>query len=94
MTAIGGEAEEARRIYFWMIKEKILVKISDDLAYHRVTLNEMKGRIRDRFAPGDKFGVADFKELFDLTRKHAIPLLEFLDRDRFTRRQGNDRILL
>ena len=45
-------------------------------------------------APGSKFGVAEFKELFDITRKHAIPLLEYLDRDRFTRRLGNDRILL
>jgi selenocysteine-specific elongation factor len=94
MTSIGGEADEVRRIYFWMVKEKILIKISDDLAYHRKTLDEIKNRIRGRFAPGDRFGVADFKELFDLTRKHAIPLLEFLDRERFTRRQGNDRILL
>ncbi len=91
---IQAQPEEVRKIYFWMLKEKILVKISDELAYHRVTLEEMKQRIRTRFLPGTKFGVAEFKELFGLTRKHAIPLLEFLDRERFTRRQGNDRVLL
>jgi selenocysteine-specific elongation factor len=77
-----------------MIKEKILIKLSEDLVYHRTTLEEIKGQIRAKFAPGAKFGVADFKDLFDITRKHAIPLLEYLDRDRFTRRLGNDRILL
>lgn len=93
-AAVPLEQEEVRKIYFWMLKEKILVKVSDDLAYHRSTLEEMKRKIRASFAPGSKFGVAEFKELFGLTRKHAIPLLEFLDRERLTRRQGNDRVLL
>ena len=93
-AAVAATPEEVRRIYFWMLKEKILVKVSDDLAYHKLTLEEIRDTIRRRFAPGDKFGVADFKELFDLTRKHAIPLLEFFDREHFTRRVGNDRVLL
>jgi len=92
--SIPSEPEEVRKIYFWMLKERILIKVSDDLAYHRSTLEEMKKTIRASFAPRAKFGVAEFKELFGLTRKHAIPLLEFLDRERFTRRQGNERILL
>lgn len=92
--SISSQSDEVRKIYFWMLKERILVKVSDDLAYHHSTLEEMKKKIRTNFAPGAKFGVAEFKELFGLTRKHAIPLLEFLDRERFTRRQGNDRILL
>jgi selenocysteine-specific elongation factor len=91
---IGGDPVEVRRIFFWMIKEKILVKLTEDLFYHRATLETIKKQIKTRFAPGAKFGVADFKEAFDLTRKHAIPLLEYLDRERFTRRLGNDRILL
>ncbi len=92
--AISGEPEEVRKLYYWMLKERILVRVSDDLAYHRATLEEMKQKIRTNYMPGSKFGVAEFKELFGLTRKHAIPLLEFLDREKFTRRAGNDRILL
>ena len=93
-SAIPADPEEVRRIFFWMIKGKILVKLAEDMVYHQTTLDEIKRQIRARFAPGAKFGVADFKELFDLTRKHAIPLLEYLDREKFTRRLGNDRILL
>ncbi len=93
-NSVNADSEEARRILFWMIKEKILVKLSDDLIYHRDTLDGIKKQIKAKFSPGSKFGVADFKEIFGISRKHAIPLLEHLDRERFTRRQGNDRILL
>jgi selenocysteine-specific elongation factor len=93
-NSIDANPEEVRRILFWMLREKILIKLSEDIVYHRDTLDRIKKQIRAKFAPGAKFGVADFKELFDITRKHAIPLLEYLDRERFTRRQGNDRILL
>jgi selenocysteine-specific elongation factor len=93
-NSIDANPEETRRIIFWMLRERILIKLSDDIVYHRDTLDKIKKQIRGKFAAGSKFGVADFKELFDITRKHAIPLLEYLDRDRFTRRQGNDRILL
>jgi selenocysteine-specific elongation factor len=93
-SSVSANPEEIRRIFFWMIKEKILIKVSEDLVYHRTTMDSIKKQIKGKFATGSKFGVADFKELFDITRKHAIPLLEYLDRDRFTRRVGNDRILL
>ncbi len=93
-NSVPADPEEIRRIFFWMIKEKILVKLSDDLVYHRETLEIIKKQIRAKFTPGAKFGVAEFKELFDITRKHAIPLLEYLDREKYTRRLGNDRILL
>jgi selenocysteine-specific elongation factor len=93
-NSIEGDPEEIRRIFFWMLKEKILVKLSDDLVYHRTTLDSIKKQIKAKFAPGAKFGVAEFKEVFDFSRKHAIPLLEHLDREKFTRRVGNDRILL
>ena len=92
--AVGSDPAEVRKIYFWMVKEKILVRISDDLAYHRETLEQIKHKVHATYARGSTFGVAEFKDLFDLTRKHAIPLLEFLDRERFTRRQGSERILL
>jgi len=92
--SLPADAKEVRRIFFWMIQEKQLVKIAEDLVYHRTTLEEIKKLIRERFAPGAKFGVPDFKDLFGITRKHAIPLLEFLDREKFTRRLGSDRVIL
>jgi selenocysteine-specific elongation factor len=93
-ASLDLDPQEVRRVLAWMLKEKVLVRIGDDLAYPRLTLEEIKAGIRAGLPAGTKFGVADFKELFHLTRKHAIPLLEYLDRERFTRRQGNDRVLI
>ncbi len=93
-AVVPEHPEEVRKICFFMLKEKILVKVSEDLAYHRKALEDIKQRIRSTYSRGAKFGVAEFKGLFDITRKHAIPLLEYLDREKFTRRLGNDRVLL
>ena len=41
-----------------------------------------------------KIGVAEFKELTGVSRKYAIPLLEYLDRERVTRRAGDERVIL
>jgi selenocysteine-specific elongation factor len=88
-----ADPADVRKICFWMLKEKYLVRIAEDLVYLRATLDEMEQTIRDRYAAGARFGVTEFKELFGLTRKHAIPLLEHFDREHFTQRQGNERIL-
>ncbi len=93
-SLLASDPVEVRRICSWMLKERILIRVAEDLAYHRTTIQEMKEKIRGRYPAGARFGVAEFKELFGLTRKHAIPLLEYLDRERFTRRQGSERILL
>jgi selenocysteine-specific elongation factor len=91
---LDASPEEIKRIFFWMIKEKQLVKIAEDLVYPRATLDEIKRRIKEKFASGAKLGVPDFKDVFGITRKHAIPLLEFMDREKFTRRLGTDRVIL
>ena len=54
-------------------------------------LEELKRRLRERLASGAKVEVGVVKELTGLTRKHVIPLLEYLDRERVTRRAGADR---
>jgi selenocysteine-specific elongation factor len=45
-------------------------------------------------AQSNRINVALFKEITGLSRKYAIPLLEYLDRERVTRREGDERIIL
>jgi len=45
-------------------------------------------------AKGERISVPVFKELAGITRKYAIPLLEYLDRERVTRRAGDERVIL
>ena len=51
-------------------------------------------RGRARKAISERLDVGTFKELTGVSRKYAIPLLEYLDRQHVTRRVGNERIIL
>ena len=89
------EAARARKILQILMREGVLVKITEDLVLHRTaakSLRELVARYRQQ--RGDRFNVAAFKELTGVTRKYAIPLLEYLDRERVTRRVGDLRVIL
>jgi selenocysteine-specific elongation factor len=70
------------------------VKISDDLVFHREALAELRRRVAEHKSRSPKMDVAAFKELAGVSRKYAIPLLEWLDRERVTRREGDLRVIL
>jgi len=75
-------------------EEGLLLRVGASFLVHRERLEALKAEVRRRWAPGARVDVAEFKDLTGLTRKFVIPLLEFLDRERVTRRAGNDRQVL
>ncbi len=83
-----------QRIEQLLIQEGKLVKVSGGVVFHREALDELKASIGRQKKKGDSIDVAFFKQLTGVTRKHAIPLLEWLDRERVTRRVGKDRVVL
>jgi selenocysteine-specific elongation factor len=84
----------AQKIVTLLLREKILVKISDELVFHRSALEELRRLITTQKLKSPKMDVAKFKELTGVSRKYAIPLLEYLDRERVTRRVGDVREIL
>ena len=72
----------------------MLVKLSDDLVFHRDALDAMRRQGCRAETNTPKLNVGNFKDLFGVTRKYAIPLLEYLDRERVTRRVGDERVIL
>jgi Elongation factor SelB, winged helix. len=68
------------------------VKIGDDLVYHHTALATLRELLAAH--KGERFGVPVFKEWTGVSRKYAIPLLEYLDRERITRRDGDNRVVL
>jgi selenocysteine-specific elongation factor len=70
------------------------VRISDDLVIHSEPIRKLRRLISQYKTQSDRINVAAFKDLTQVSRKYAIPLLEYLDRERVTRRSGDDRILL
>ena len=84
----------ARQIIQLMLKENALVKISEEMFIDRPTIDRLIADIRALKSKNPKFGVGEFKNLTGVSRKHAIPLLEYLDRQRVTRRVGDERMIL
>ena len=68
--------------------------ILDTLIFHPAALDTLKGEIRQLKGSTARVDVASFKERYGITRKYAIPLLEYLDRERVTKRVGESRIVL
>ena len=75
-------------------KSPEVLKVIEDLIFHRSALERLRELVARRKQQSNRLNVAVFKELTGLTRKYAIPLLEYLDRERVTRREGDERVIL
>jgi selenocysteine-specific elongation factor len=84
----------AQKIVTLLLREKVLVKISDELVFHESALAALKQSVRALKPRESQIDVARFKGLTDVSRKYAIPLLEYLDREHVTRRVGDERVIL
>jgi len=84
----------AQKIVTLLLRDKVLIKMSDDLVFHRNALEDLRRQIAAYKVKSTKIDVAKFKELTGVTRKYAIPLLEYLDRERVTKRVGDLREIL
>jgi selenocysteine-specific elongation factor len=84
----------AQKIVTLLLREKVLIKIADDLVFHQKALAYLRQQIADFKTKSPKIDVAQFKELTGVSRKYAIPLLEYLDRERVTKRVGDAREIL
>jgi selenocysteine-specific elongation factor len=84
----------AQKIVTLLLRDKVLIKISEELVFHQSALLDLRHRIAALKTSTPKIDVARFKEMTGVSRKYAIPLLEYLDRERVTRRVGDERVIL
>jgi selenocysteine-specific elongation factor len=90
----GIDAGRAQRFAQMLISSGELVRVSD-LIFHRSALESLRAVMaRFKTEKGPRIDVAAFKDLTGVSRKYAIPLLEYLDRQRVTRRVGDVREIL
>jgi selenocysteine-specific elongation factor len=94
LAGLKVDKVRAQKIVTLLLREKVLLKISDDLVFHRDALMDLRKRMALEKAKSPKLDVARFKDLTGVTRKYAIPLLEYLDREHVTRRIGDERVIL
>jgi selenocysteine-specific elongation factor len=88
----GVEAGRARSLLQILLREKRLIRVSDDLVFHHTAMEKLRAMLAGHKAA--RFNVGKFKDWTGISRKYAIPLLEYLDRERVTRREGDERVVL
>jgi len=101
-TVLAGlkvDKARAQKIVTLLLRDKILIKISDELVFHQSALADLRRQMAaykatSAVAGAARIDVGKFKELTGVSRKYAIPLLEYLDRERVTKRVGDERLIL
>jgi selenocysteine-specific elongation factor len=96
-ASCGAPARTVESLTALLTREKLLFRV-DTLIFHHETLKKLKDDVAAmKRESGDRrvtLDVAAFKDRYGVTRKFAIPLLEYLDRERITRREGDVRVIL
>jgi selenocysteine-specific elongation factor len=91
-----SDKNHARKIFQLLLNSGEVVKITDEFYFSRVTIDNLILQMRG-FADktSDRLiDVAAFKDLAGISRKYAIPLFEYFDREKITRRTGDKRLIL
>jgi selenocysteine-specific elongation factor len=90
---LAMDATQIRQAITILLRQKKLVRLGDDsLCVHQSALADLKQKVQS--LKGSTLDVGQFKQLADVSRKYAIPLLEYFDRERVTRKLGDLRIVL
>jgi selenocysteine-specific elongation factor len=95
--AAAPERTHGRKILQLLIDDGTLVRVQGEMFFHTRALDHLKDLLRQyatEHEPDRLIDVAKFKDLAGISRKYAIPLLEYLDREHITRRAGDKRIIL
>lgn len=95
LAKLAVEARRAEKLLQLLVRDKALHRVTPELIFHREALAELRAKLMSyKKAKGERISIPVFKDLTGVTRKYAIPLLEYLDRERVTRRQGDERVIL
>jgi selenocysteine-specific elongation factor len=94
LAGLKVDKVRAQKIVTLLLRDKVLIKISEELVFHQSALMDLRRKIAAFKSHAPTIDVAHFKDMTGVSRKYAIPLLEYLDRERVTRRVGDERVIL
>ncbi len=88
--------EHARKIFQLLLDSGEIVKVTEDFYFTGDAIENLVKNVKEFAAktPDRLIDVAAFKDIAGISRKYAIPLLEYFDRERVTRRAGDKRLIL
>jgi selenocysteine-specific elongation factor len=84
---------ELKPVLQLLVKEGTLVKVKEDLYFHQQAMQEIEGKLIQFLQQNKEMSPTQFKEVSQVTRKFAIPLMEHFDAKKLTMRIGDKRVL-
>jgi selenocysteine-specific elongation factor len=89
----GADPKSVRNLLEILDKEGAIVRVKEDLWFSSAFVNEVKAKLVEFIKRNGGITPSQFNEITQSSRKFNIPLLEHLDRERFTMRVGDQRVL-
>ena len=89
-----GDKEACKQVVQAMLSEETLILASPQLFFHRDNYEKALSLVREHFAHNETMTLAQFRDLLGTSRKYALPLLEYWDRIKVTRKVGDNRVLI
>jgi selenocysteine-specific elongation factor len=93
LTRAGLAGDEEHELFQHLVEGRKLVRVKDSLYFHAEALASIEERLVAMLRERKEIGPGDIKDLLGISRKYAIPLLEFFDARRVTARVGERRVL-
>ena len=89
----GVAGDEEHELFQVLVEGKKLVRVKESLFFHSAALEAIQDKLVTLLRERKEIGPADIKDLLGISRKYAIPLLEYFDGRRVTQRVGERRVL-
>ncbi|HTO11419.1 MAG TPA: selenocysteine-specific translation elongation factor [Candidatus Binatia bacterium] len=93
LTRAGQAGDEEHELFQLLVQDRKLVRVKESLYFHAEALDSIQERLVAMLRERKEIGPGDIKDLLGISRKYAIPLLEFFDARRVTARVGERRVL-
>jgi selenocysteine-specific elongation factor len=93
LTRAGLAGDEEHELFQLLVEARKLVRVKDSLYFHATALESIQDKLVAMLRERKEIGPGDIKDLLGISRKYAIPLLEFFDARRVTARVGERRVL-
>ena len=90
---LGVKGTEKHELFQVLVADRTLLRVKDSLYFHAEALRSVQEQLVALLRQKKEIGPADFKDLFGVSRKYAIPLMEYFDTQRVTVRVGERRVL-
>jgi len=92
-SKLSTDESEVRNVIYLLMEEGTVIKAKEDMYFPREAVEKLKGELIRFLRAHDEITTAQFKEMTKVSRKYAIPLMEYFDNSKVTIRVGEKRLL-